>query len=766
MSDRRLESPPTDSRLQLKITGAVQGVGFRPFVYRLARSLGLTGFVMNNSQGVVVEVEGSERALAEFRQRLKIEVPPRAIVNATAEVKIAPLGSSVFVIAESNLDGSKTTIVLPDISTCDDCLREVFDPCDRRYLYPFTNCTNCGPRYSIITSLPYDRSNTTMNRFTMCELCAAEYSDPADRRFHAQPNACPTCGPKLELWNSTGEPVAGAHEAIDKAAQQLRSGMILAIKGLGGFQLMVDAVNPDAVRKLRIRKRRSNKPFAVMYPTIEMIRRDCELTDLEVDLLCSAESPIVICRRRDAGSSIAVEVAPGNPCLGVMLPYTPLHHILLRQFNQPVVATSGNLSEEPLCIDEHEAVRRLKGIADYFLVHDRPIRRHVDDSVAREIAGRTQIIRRARGYAPLPIRFGQELPEAIAVGGHLKNTVAIGKGRQIFASQHIGDLESFESNEAFKDSLHDLTRLYELEPTCTAHDTHPDYASTLYAATLSGSKVAVQHHYAHVLSCMADNNVEAPLLGVAWDGTGYGLDGTVWGGEFLQVNESSFDRVACFRPFLLPGGDIVAKEPRRSAAGVLFEICGDSYPAWREALPNGSFTDNEAGVLWRMLQQGFNAPKTTSAGRLFDAVAAILGLSQECTFEGEAAMMLEFSINGDDTATCYQFDLKDIPTGCEIDWRPTIVAIVADRKAGVATSRIAAKFHNTLTEIIVSIAQRRRLRRVLLSGGCFQNKYLSERTISRLRASGFLPYWHQQIPTNDGGIAVGQIVAVARRSER
>ncbi len=766
MHERIRESTSERYRLQLKVAGAVQGVGFRPFVYRLARNLRLTGFVMNNSQGVIIEIEGSERALEDFKKRFKIEVPPRAIVSSVTETTIRTLGSSVFTIAESSTQGSKTTIVLPDIATCDDCLNEIFDPSDRRYLYPFTNCTNCGPRFSIISALPYDRSNTTMTKFTMCDLCAEEYHNPADRRFHAQPNACPNCGPKLEFWDSNGKPLAGNHDAIDKAIEQIRNGKILAIKGLGGFQLMVDASNPDAVCELRIRKRRSNKPLAVMYPTIEMIKRDCALTDLEVDLLCSAESPIVVCHRNGVAPRIAEEVAPGNPYLGVMLPYTPLHHILMRQLNRPVVATSGNLSEEPLCIDEHEALRRLKGIADCFLVHDRPVHRHVDDSVAREVAGSVQIIRRARGYAPLPIVLHQEFPESIAVGGHLKNTVAISKGRQIFVSQHIGDLESLESNEAFKDSLRDLTELYELNPSCVAHDAHPDYASTQHAATLSGIKVAVQHHYAHVLSCMADNSVEAPLLGVAWDGTGFGLDRTIWGGEFLAVNETSFDRVAYFRSFPLPGGDIVAKEPRRSAAGVLYEICDSSYSCWRKSLPDGSFSDSEAEVLWKMLRQGLNAPRTTSVGRLFDAVAAILGLSQKCTFEGEAAMMLEFATTNEETSANYQFGLDRNDAGYEIDWRPMIVAITLDREARVTISQIAAKFHNTLTEIIVAVAQRMQLRRILLSGGCFQNKYLSERTISRLRSGGFLPFWHHQIPTNDGGIAVGQLVAAARGLEK
>lgn len=766
MPNRSADSVTTAYRLQLKVTGAVQGVGFRPFVYRLARELELTGFVLNNSQGVTIEVEGDQRALELFNQRFRCEIPPLAMINGMDEQYVQPMGSGQFVIATSDDVGSKTALVLPDIATCGDCLREIFDPQDRRYHYPFTNCTNCGPRYSIIDSLPYDRTNTTLNLFTMCEQCAAEYADPANRRFHAQPNACPNCGPRIELWDTNGNPIADSINAIERAFALISDGKILALKGLGGFQLLVDAANAEAVGELRFRKRRSNKPFALMYPSVDAIQRDCALNQMEIDLLNSPESPIVICARRDSVSGLAAEVAPSNPYLGVMLPYTPLHHILMRRLNRPVVATSGNLSDEPLCIDEREALLRLADIADHFLVHDRPIRRHVDDSVVRVLAGRAQVIRRARGYAPLPILLQQELPETMAVGGHLKNAVAIAKGRHIFVSQHIGDLESLESNRAFKESLRDLADLYALKPTHIAHDLHPDYSSTLHAASLAGQEVSVQHHYAHVLSCMADNNVDDPVLGVSWDGTGFGLDRTIWGGEFLAVDETSFERVAYFKPFRLPGGDTAAKEPRRSAAGILYEICCSSIADWRELLPENAFSDNESEIIWRMLSQDLNAPQTSSVGRLFDAISAITGLSHKCTFEGEGAMLLEFAIGKENTTAFYEFELKELLSRYEIDWRPMINAILEDHRARVNGSLISAKFHNTLTEIIVAVAYRNRLKRVMLTGGCFQNKYLLEYAISRLRQSGFTPNWHRQIPTNDGGIAVGQIIAVARAMER
>ncbi|MGB5106981.1 MAG: carbamoyltransferase HypF [Candidatus Zixiibacteriota bacterium] len=749
-------------RRQLLVTGAVQGVGFRPFAYRLARELQLCGFVTNNSQGVAIEIQGRQEDVTEFQNRLVAELPPRASISKLFVTKINLRGENKFVIEHSHDEGAKTAIVLPDIATCPDCLNEVFDPSNRRYLYPFTNCTNCGPRYSIIESLPYDRANTTMKRFEMCAACRQEYVDPENRRFHAQPNACPNCGPHVELWSRTGELLASNQEAIFAAAKELKGGAIVAIKGLGGFQLLVDAENDDAVCRLRIRKRRSNKPFALMYPSIEAIARDCELPKSERNIITGAESPIVIVNRRLGNRSLSESVAPGNPRLGVMLPYTPLHHILMKQLDCAIVATSGNLSEEPLCIDEREALNRLREIADIFLVHNRPIKRHVDDSVARVIDGRMQLVRRARGFAPLPIVVSNELPDSVAVGGHLKNTVAFSRGRHILVSQHIGDLETVESNNAFKSTITDLAQLYELKPTLIAGDLHPDYFSSIYSAKLVGAQIGVQHHYAHILSCMADNQIEAPLLGISWDGTGLGIDRTVWGGEFLSVNELSFERVAFLRPFQLPGAEASIKEPRRSAAGILFQLYANSKDEWLKALPSGVFSGNEAETIWQMLKQKLNSPITSSAGRLFDAVAAIVGFADKRSYEGEAASMLEFAIENAVTSESYAFALHQNDGSYEVDWRPMIAQILKDRQEEVSISLISAKFHNTLVEMIVSMAERVRLRKVALSGGCFMNKYLTEQAIKRLRETGFVPYWHHQIPTNDGGISTGQIIAAAR----
>lgn len=750
------------TRRRFIVSGAVQGVGFRPFVYRLACELGLSGSVSNNSAGVKVEVQGGSSRIDTFGYRLKKELPPLARIDSVSSQPIPVTTDSGFVIATSDGSGSKSALLLPDMATCPDCVEEVFDPKNRRYRYPFTNCTNCGPRFSIIESLPYDRANTTMKKFRMCPACQAEYEDPSNRRFHAQPNACPDCGPHLELWATDGDVLAARHESLQIAVDRIIAGEIIALKGLGGFQLLVDAANSDSVAELRRRKRRSNKPFALMYPTFESIASDCIVDQAERELILSHEAPIVLVKKRREIDRIAAEVAPDNPYLGVMLPYTPLHRLLMRLFDKPVVATSGNLSEEPLCIDEHEALTRLKGIADVFLVHDRPIKRHVDDSVARVICRTKQIIRRARGYAPMPVQFGDDSKDVIAVGAHLKNAVAIGKGYQIFLSQHIGDLESEQSQLAFRASAQDLPDLYELKPAVVAHDLHPDYSSTIYATNLNITTVGIQHHYAHVLACMADNHVQAPALGVSWDGTGLGLDGNIWGGEFLAVDSLTFSRFAHLRPFLLPGGEIAIKEPRRSAAGLLYEINPDSFENWHKQLPENSFIESEASLIWQMLEKKINSPTTTSMGRLFDAVAAIAGINHKITFEGEAAMQLEFAVPDELDASTYRFDLEYRDNRYEIDWRPMIKAILADRSMSVPLPVIAAKFHNTLVEMIIAVAYRARLRRVCLTGGCLLNRYLTERAVARLRATGFEPYWHHEIPPNDGGISAGQIAAVAR----
>lgn len=753
-------------RRHLTVQGVVQGVGFRPFVYRLASELGLDGWVVNSPQGVIIEVEAPPAQLDTFIMRLQNELPPHAAIQHLNWRNTPSIGENGFEIRHSDQNGAKTAFILPDLATCPDCLREIHDPADRHYRYPFTNCTHCGPRFSIIRALPYDRANTTMRDFVMCDACRAEYENPLDRRFHAQPNACPHCGPQLALWDRAGKTLEVRHDALLAAAEALRQGQIVALKGLGGFHLMVDARNPDAVTRLRARKHREEKPLAVMYPSLEQIMNECEISELEENLLTASEAPIVLLRRK--GSEIAENVAPGNPYLGVMLAYTPLHHLLMDELGFPIVATSGNFSGEPICIDEHEALEGLGSVADLFLVHNRPIARHVDDSIVRVAAGRELMLRRARGYAPLPVKLPAIAPTLIAAGAHLKNTAAVTAGEQAFISQHIGDMDTPEAYSAYQRVISNFQRLYELHPTMIACDLHPDYRSTHYAENSGLPVVRVQHHYAHVLSCMADNHLEAPVLGVSWDGTGYGTDGTIWGGEFLFVNNRSFDRIAHLGTFRLPGGDQAVKEPRRSALGLLYSIFGDDIPL--DLPPVQSFSTSELALLKTALRKGINAPLTSSAGRLFDAVAALIGLRQRASFEGQAAMELEFAQDGIKTDKCYPFAVTDI-TGYAaasqriIDLKLTVLAIMDDLRNGVPNSEISAVFHNTLAEVIVSIARCTGEKQVVLTGGCFQNRTLLERTIGRLLTEGFQPYWHRTTPPNDGGIALGQVIAALREQE-
>jgi hydrogenase maturation protein HypF len=815
---REAAGAATRSRLRVVVRGAVQGVGFRPFVYRLAAASGLEGWVNNSAQGVFVEVEGEPHALGEFLLRLGREAPPLASIQSLEHSYLDPVGYRGFEIRESDAGGAKTALVLPDIATCADCLRDVLDPADRRHLYPFTNCTNCGPRFSIIEALPYDRPNTTMRGFEMCDACRAEYEDPLDRRFHAQPTACPACGPRLELWDAEGRAIARRHDALLAAAEAIRGGSIVALKGLGGFHLVVNARDDAAVKLLRRRKRREEKPFALMFPALAGVGAVCEASELEERLLASPEAPIVLLRRRnrddcfsrDDGSSperpfdsqsqnsnlrseisnlefqisdrraapenegprISPLVAPGNPYLGAMLPYTPLHHLLLRELGFPVVATSGNLSDEPICVDEREALSRLEGVADHFLVHDRPIARHVDDSITRVMAGRESVLRRARGYAPLPVPLGQAVPSpSLAVGAHQKNAVAFASGADAFVSQHVGDLDTAQSYEAFARVIESFENLYEMKPERVACDAHPDYRSTRHALAAGLPVLPVQHHYAHVLSCMAENELDAPVLGVAWDGTGYGDDGTVWGGEFLLVTEDGYERASHLRTFHLPGGDRAAREPRRSALGLLYEFFGEDLFTAGFLAPLRAFDEHELSVLRHALRRGVNAPVTSSVGRLFDAAASIVGLRQTARFEGQAAMELEFALEGHATEDFYDFPLAR-PRGAGadsppvLDWGPALRSMLRDVTARVHAGLVSARLHNGLAEAVVSVARHASAERVALTGGCFQNKYLTERVVRRLREEGFRPYWHQRVPPNDGGIALGQLAAAARESRR
>ncbi len=731
-------------RRRFIINGAVQGVGFRPFVYKLAHDCSLAGWVNNTPQGVVIEVEGAGEQLALFRLRITEEKPPNAVIDHVREAAIAALGETEFKIVKSAAGENVSASILPDLALCTGCLAEMNDPNDRRYRYPFINCTHCGPRYTIIENLPYDRPVTTMKTFDMCDACRAEYENPLDRRFHAQPVACPDCGPQIALWNAEGNILAEKEDALQKTAAAVRAGKIVALKGLGGFHLITDAQNDKAVQLLRERRHRPAKPFAVMYSSLEEVEKDCAVGKQEAALLHSAQSPIVLLERK-AGGNISAHVAPDNPNLGVMLPYTPLHVLLLQELKFPVIATSGNRADEPICIDEHEALERLRGIADVFLVHNRPIARRADDSIVRVMAGGKTVLRRARGYAPMPVIMRQKTEKPVlATGGHLKNTVALMVHDKLMLGPHVGNLETPLSLDAHNQVIDDLCRLYRVAPEIIARDKHPDYASTRTAGERGGKVVPVQHHYAHALACMVDNDIDAPCLAVTWDGTGYGDDGTIWGGEFLKITDTGYDRAFSFLPFPLAGGEQAVRDPRRAALGALYAL-GDTDM-------DLSFSPAEKALLLQSLEKKVNCPLTSSVGRLFDAVSALLGLCDKNTFEGEAAMALEFAAEKDPCDQSYPYAIK----GGVIDWRPILMESIKN------PANAAARFHNTLSDIIIDIARQTGEKNLLLTGGCFQNKLLLESSVEKLKRAGFAPFWHHKLPPNDGGIAAGQILAALR----
>ena len=726
-------SKPAMQRLRITLRGAVQGVGFRPFVYRLATEMSLAGWVLNSSSGLVVEVEGSPDELQRFEQRIERERPKASVITTRESAWLPLQGFTKFEIHHSESDSAKSVNVLPDLATCDDCRTELFDPANRRFQYPFTNCTNCGPRYTIVVDIPYDRPNTTMREFVLCPACREEYDNPANRRFHAQPNACPVCGPNLD------------GTIADTAAALLR-GEIVALKGIGGFQLLVDARQPVAVARLRQRKHREEKPFALMMPSLDMAREYCEIAPAEQELLESQAAPIVLLKPKN-GTDIAWNVAHCSPYLGVMLPYSPLHHLLMRQCPFPLIATSGNRSDEPIAIANDEAASRLKDIADHFLMHNRPIVRACDDSVVRLTRGRAGILRRARGYAPLGIRVAKELPPVLAVGGHLKNTVAIAVGHDVFLSQHIGDLETLEARHAFERAIEDLCRLYSFKPDAVVCDLHPDYASTQWAEKSGLPIIRVQHHHAHVAACAAENSIDGPYLGISWDGTGYGLDGAIWGGEFFRVDANNYDRVAHLRSFGLPGGDAAVREGWRSAASVLFDVLGLDGDIPQLSTGKPRLDDSKVRF---MLHHGINVVPTTSVGRLFDAVASITGLAQQNRFEGQAAMLLENEIGALRTEEAYPLSSGD--------WGPLIAEVLNDQRKGVSVPTISARFHNALVNWILEVATTVGLKQIVLSGGVFQNRYLTERAVVVLESRGYVVHTHQRVPPNDGGIALGQAV--------
>ncbi len=748
-------------RLQLVIRGQVQGVGFRPFIYQMAMQMHLTGWVKNTNSGVVIELEGDRDSLQTFIQKLQTDKPEQAQIDRLDQTWREATNDRDFIIQPSDLSGLTTTIPL-DLSTCSDCLRELFDRHDRHYHYPLISCAHCGPRYSIITGMPYDRPRTTMAQFPLCPACQAEYDDPLNRRFHAQSIACPDCGPQLAWWDAQGNAIAIQAAALLAAIAALRQGLIVAVKGIGGFQLWVDARNFAAVQQLRDRKHRPDKPLALMYPNLSMAQRDCIVPDLAARLLESAAAPIVLLQRQNC-TTIADNVAPNNPNLGVMLPSTPLHHLLLQALQFPVVATSGNLSDDPLCIDETEALQRLGEIADYFLVHDRPIAQPIDDAVIKLVLGQVMVLRNGRGYAPISIPCPNTAPTILATGAHLKNTIALTSSASIHLSPHIGDLDNAQTWKTFEQTIQTYQQLYGLSPQVIACDRHADYLSTHYAESQAIPAIPIQHHHAHIAATMQEHQLTGEVLGIAWDGSGYGIDGTIWGGEFLRTTFEDFDRVGHLRPFPLLGGDRAAREPRRIALALLDQIWGDRM--WQQDLASiRTVTAAEKPIFQQMLQQHLPTVRTSSVGRLFDAVAAFLDLHQSLSFEGQGAMAVEYAISGVKTAAHYRFAIDNRSGVHVINWEPLIRGILADRSQKLSPALIAAKFHNSLIEMIVLLSQTFGIERIVLSGGCFQNQYLLEGAIKRLRASGFKVYWPQRIPPNDGGIALGQAAIARHRS--
>lgn len=765
-------------RWRIHVKGTVQGVGFRPFVYRSAMEAGLSGHVCNTGEGVAIEIEGTADTRDRFLDRLQHDLPPLARIQELAAEEIAPVGTSGFAIRASRSDGPTDAQISPDVAPCEDCLRELADPGDRRHRYPFINCTNCGPRYTIVEALPYDRPKTTMKAFEMCPACALEYADPLDRRFHAQPDACAECGPRLTFVRSRDREIMGSSNLIEEARAALCGGEIVAIKGIGGFHLACDATNDAAVSELRRRKRRDEKPFAIMVADLEATRKLCHCSEEEVRLLSSPERPIVLLRRRE-GSRIAPSVAPGNRNLGVMLPSSPLHHLLLHELRSPVtghrsrvlVMTSGNITDEPIAFTNEDALERLSGIAHAFLLHDREIRTRVDDSVARVMGGRPAVLRRARGFVPAPVRLSFEMPPILAAGADLKGAICLTRGRNAYLSQYLGDLEHALAHRAFEDAAEHLQELLGIRPEIIAHDLHPDYFSTRYAHSLSTLHsplfAAVQHHHAHVASCMAENDLpNEKVIGIALDGTGFGPDGTVWGGEILLADYSGYERAAHFRSVPMPGGDAAAREPWRMAVAYL-EAGGTRQEA---RIPLLSQIDPERiRTVREMIAKGINCPRTSSCGRLFDAVAALIELRTVNAFEGQAAMELEQIANENEEGR-YRFTL-DAGSIRNIDFSPMIADILEDVGRDVPATVIAARFHNTLVEALVgscaSILSDARYTmrdaRVCLSGGCFQNALLTGRLKKQLEAEGFAVYTHSLVPPNDGGIALGQAVVAAHR---
>ena len=751
-------------RVRARVTGTVQGVGFRPFVHRLAHELALSGYVLNDERGVLLEVEGDPAAVEAFFDRLRSETPPLAVIEDVAADEVAATGSAEFVIAASAHGGEPLAIVSPDVATCDACVRELFDPADRRHRYPFINCTDCGPRFTIVRGVPYDRPLTTMAGFEMCDRCQAEYDDPADRRFHAQPNACPVCGPAVQLLDSDARALR-VRDPLAALADSWGRGLVVAVKGLGGFHLACRADQEDAVAALRSRKHREDKPFALMAPDLESAHSLVELTAHEEALLTGRERPIVIARRRP-DAHVAGAVAPGSPDLGVMLPYTPLHHLLLADAGTTLVMTSGNVSDEPIAYGDDDALRRLGGIADLYLMHDRPIETRTDDSVIRSLGAareRPLMFRRSRGYVPTSLPLPVAAPEPLlACGAELKSTFCVAKGDRAWMSHHIGDLKNYETLMSFRDGVAHFERLFAVEPQVVAHDLHPQYLSTAYARERSGVElVGVQHHHAHLAACLAEHAVDGPALGAIFDGTGYGTDDTVWGGELLVGGLAEFGRAGHLLQVRMPGGEAAVREPWRMACSWLVAAGAEAPAALRERVDRDRWE-----AIAGLARSGVASPATSSMGRLFDAVAALCGLRTEVTYEGQAAIELE-SVADPAEAGAHPLRVTASDDGLLLDPRETIAAVAAEASAGVAASLSAARFHNAVAaataEACARLAEELGLEAVVLSGGVFQNRLLLERTLPALEQAGLRPLVPERLPPGDGGIAFGQAAVAAAR---
>ena len=739
-------------RRRLLVTGIVQGVGFRPHVFRQARRQGLSGRVANSCHGVEIEVQGESEALNRFITALADEAPPQSLITGLHTESIGLIPESGFTITQSEGTGPAATLIAPDLALCADCLAELFDPQDRRYLYPFINCTQCGPRFTIIRAIPYDRPTTAMAPFTMCPACQREYDTPLDRRFHAQPNACPACGPRVVLVDSLGRPLAG--DPVAKAVELLALGQIIAIKGLGGFHLAVAADNAAAVRRLRQRKGRAEKPFAIMVPDLAMARLLCTLSNEGETILASPGRPILLAPRQEH-ALVSESVAPGVADLGLMLPYTPLHHLILRAYPHPLVMTSANRSEEPICIDNQEAIDQLADIVDAFLIHDRAILCRADDSVVMMSQGRARFLRRSRGQVPAPILVAGSGPQVLAVGGELKNSLCLLKEHYAFLSQHLGDLQNLSAFAFFKEAAHHLLTIFAGEPQLVVHDLHPAYLSSRWALEESGlPALAVQHHHAHLAACLAEHQHPGPAIGIILDGTGYGLDHTIWGGEVLIGGFAGYERFAFLEPMPLPGGEAAIREPWRAAIGYLSQAFAAGIPA----LP--FLAAHPWQAVAEIAGRGLNSPRTSSCGRLFDAVAAMTGVRQRITYEGQAAIELMHAARGSVGQRGYEVEIRETPAGRMMMVTPLLRQLVADLHAGVDVTGISRTFHRTLIALLTLAARQAAahsgLATVALSGGVFANHLLLAGLSDSLSQAGLTVLSHCQTPSGDGGLALGQ----------